>query len=203
MLPKTLLLLCAAALGACHETPPPGGHPPSSGHPTAPPPTGTGAAPTATAPGTVQPTAAPTPTTAASGAVPDKLEGPYLLTYNQTGGIAGLHMTFVLDTNKRTATYSGLRGGSPETKDVTAAEIAAITQALEAARPSTFAPVKGPAVPDAFTYAVALDYGGKLALATWSDGTPAPEQLVTLREAIVKLRDAKFPARPPVSGPKQ
>lgn len=153
-------------------------------------------APTATATTTSVTTAAPTAPTTAAPDSPDKLAGPYKLTYLQTGGIAGLHMELVIDTVTRKASYAGLRNNQPQTKDITAEEVAPLTRALEAARYATFhGPIKGTTFPDAFAYALTLEVGGKKHDVSWTDGTTLPDALGELRTVLAKLRDAKFPAK--------
>lgn len=164
---------------------------------TAPPPT---AVPTVTAAptGASSVTDAPTSTAAPEG----KLAGPYVLVFQQSGGIAGMLMETVIDAGARRITYGGMRNQKPETRDLTAEDIAAITRALEDARFATFpGKIKGGPVADAFTYTITLRTGGKEYMVSWDDGTNVPEAYSAVRGAVNAVRASRFGGTPPRGAP--
>src|SRR5690242_4215766 len=87
---------------------------------------------------TEAPTGASSVTSAPTAAAPDKLEAPYVLTFRQSGGIAGMMMEAIVDTGAKSITYGGLRNQKPETKELSADEIGRITRSLEEARYASF-----------------------------------------------------------------
>ncbi len=170
-------------------------------------PTGTTAPPTTAAPTvTAAPTGASSVTDAPAGtgtAAPEgKLAGPYVLVFEQSGGIAGMRMETVIDAGTRRITYGGMRNQKPETKDLTAEDIAAITRALEDARFATFpGKIKGGPVADAFSYTLTLRAGGKEYMVSWEDGTTVPESYSAVQSAVNAVRASRFGGAPPRGAP--
>jgi len=128
----------------------------------------------------------------------DKLAGPYVLVFKQTGGIAGLRMETTIDSAAKTMTYGGMRNQNRETRSLSAQEIASITALVNAAGLAMLeGQLKGAAPSDAFAYEVHVDTGGRKRALTWSDGAKVPGPVSNLQSAIVKLRDEKFSAGTP------
>jgi hypothetical protein len=196
--------LIAGSLAAC-SAPQPGASSESSAQPTASPATADTALPvgtvtaTATATVTAPPTAAPTATQSTEPNT--KITAPYVLMFQQTGGIAGLRMETVIDTAAKKISYSGPRGQTAQSRDLTPEDIRGISRALEEANVETFRKLKGPPVADAFEYTITVRTGGKEYVASWHDGTTPPDAYQNVRTAVNKLREAKFSSSPTTGAP--
>lgn len=192
-------LLCASLLAACSEPQTPDNTGATSATTGASVPTQTAATSTQVAP-TVPPPGS-TPPTATAGPI-EKLSGPYVLTFQQSGGIAGMRMETVIDTAKKTITYGGPRNQKPESREISAEDIAAVTRALEEARFAAFpGKIKGGPVADAFTYTITLRAGGKEYMVSWEDGTSVPDSYSAVRSAVTNLRNSKFGGGTPSTAP--
>jgi hypothetical protein len=146
---------------------------------------------------------APGTATAAGTAAPiEKLDAPYVLVFRQSGGIAGMLMETVVDAGAKTITYGGLRNQKPETKPLTAEDVAAITRVLEEARYAGFSgQTKGQPFPDAFSYTITVKKGGKEYTVSWYDGTTVPDAYSTVRSTVNSIRSSKFGGAPPKGAP--
>lgn len=187
-LPITSTIFAAVLLTACSDpqTPASSGTAAPSSTPST----------SATSTETTAPSASATATQAPAGALE-----PYVLTFLQTGGIAGLRMEVVLDTGAKKLSYGGLRNQQPQTKDVTPDEVAAITRALEEARfMEARVPAKPTTMSDAFSYQITVKTAGKEHSVAWTDGVEAPPAIVAVHSAITRLREAKFSTRPGAAG---
>lgn len=181
------LSIIALSLAACAS-----GAPSSPG--TSAPAGGTGDSSTTAAPST---SSAPTTSTSAG----DHLTGPFLLTFRQTGGIAGFNMVTVIDSAAKTISYGGMRNQSPSTRSISAQEVAAITSAIDNAGLSTLkGDLKSPPISDAFNYSLEIRTGGATQTMTWSDGATVPPAVSTLQQALTRVREDKFPAQPTGGG---
>jgi hypothetical protein len=188
-------LFLAVLLSACSDPQTPA----SSGSATSSPSGSTPSSSTATAAPATTPSAGATATQAPAD---DKLTQPYVLTYSQHGGIAGLRMELVLDSAAKKITYGGLRNQDPQTKELSPDEIAAITHAIEEARFNGFnGALKGAAPADAFSYAVTVKTGGQDHTVSWTDGVTVPAPLDALRTAITRLRETKFSGKAAAGAP--
>lgn len=180
-------LLLAAALAACSDPQTPA--------------TATGTAPTSTStdtsatsqPTSTAPVATGTTTTTTGSDWGATMTEGYVLTFEQSGGIAGMRMVTVVDTAKKTITYGGMRNDKPETRDLAKADLDAITRAVADASPATFPGIiKGPPMADAFGYSIRIEAGGKKASVGWSDGSTVPEVYKKLEDAVFKARVNTF-----------
>lgn len=160
------------------------------------------AVPTGASSVTDAPTATATATAPSASGPAEKLTPPYVLTFRQSGGIAGMLMETVIDTGARSVTYGGLRNQKPETMPLTAEDIATITRSLEEARFASFpGKIKGGVVADGFTYTFTLKAGGKEYTVSWEDGSVVPEPYSALRNAVNSVRASKFGGTSPKSAP--
>lgn len=203
------LVACASSGPSSSGTSTPPGAETTAGGTKSAPSTGGGAttssAPASTTPaGTTAPTTsgATSTTTAPAQDVGDKLAGPYVLVFKQSGGIAGLRMETVIDSAAKTMTYGGMRNQNRETRSLSAQEVASITALVNAAGLAMLeGQLKGAAPSDAFAYEIHVETGGRKRALTWSDGAKVPAPVSHLQSAIVKLRDEKFGAGTPKGAP--
>lgn len=198
------LVACASSGPSSSGTSTPPGAETTAGATKSAPTTGAGAttssAPTnTTAPAT---SSATSTSSAPSQEVGDKLAGPYVLVFKQTGGIAGLRMETTIDSAAKTMTYGGMRNQKRETRALSVKEIESITALVDAAGLATLdGQLKGAAPSDAFNYEIHIETGGRKRALTWSDGAKVPGPVSHVQSAIVKLRDEKFGAGTPKGAP--
>lgn len=194
------LVACASSGPSSSGTSTPPGAETTAGATKSAPSTGGGATTSSAPPSTTAPatSGATSTTTAPSQEVGDKLAGPYVLVFKQSGGIAGLRMETVIDSAAKTMTYGGMRNQNRETRSLSAQEVASITALVNAAGLAMLeGQLKGAAPSDAFAYEIHVETGGRKRALTWSDGAKVPGPVGNLQSAIVKLRDEKFGAGTP------
>lgn len=189
--PASLLPAVLCALAACTEPQTPASEGAGAEAATTTP----TAVPTLTAvpTGTSSVTAPATATATATAAPVEKLEAPYVLTFRQEGGIAGMLMETIVDTGAKRITYGGLRNQKPEARELTAEDVEKITRAVEEARFASFpGKIKSGPIADAFTYTITVRSGGKEYMVSWSDGTNVPDAYSNLRAMVNAVRASKF-----------